>query len=244
MRYITDIESDVSNYTQEQKDILKYSINRNWGTPVFKMDNFIGNAQYSPFGKLRQFMLELKTREDMILKMEHDIEKVKLEIELIEEYKTETSSPAKIKLYDLDIKEKYRELDNAKNILTMSYEERDKFMMLITRFNESEEGILPDGRKVMDIIGNYEEEERLEAELWINRLGQQAANDLLFYGHVGVGNMEAIGQLPQKDQIRAIECAVEKTITTSRKMEIAHKTVSERLALESAESSDWEELEP
>ena len=59
MRYINDITSDVSNYTKEQKDILLYSVNRNWGTPVFKMDNFIGNAQYSPFGKLRQFMLEL-----------------------------------------------------------------------------------------------------------------------------------------------------------------------------------------
>lgn len=244
MRYINDIESDVSNYTKEQKDILLYSVNRNWGTPVFKMDNFIGNAQYSPFGKLRQFMLELKTREDMILKMEHEIEKTKFQIELIEEYKQQVSSPAQLKLYDLDIKEKYRELDNAKNILTMSYEERDKFMMLITRFNDSEEGMLPDGRRVIDIIGNYEEEERLEAELWITRLGQQAANDLLFYGHVGVGNMEAIGQLPEKDQMKAIECAVEKTITTGHKLEIAHKVVFERLALETTESVDWEQLEP
>ena len=180
----------------------------------------------------------------MILKMEHEIEKTKLQIELIEEYKQQVSSPAQLKLYDLDIKEKYRDLDNAKNILTMSYEERDKFMMLITRFNESEEGMLPDGRRVIDIIGNYEEEERLEAELWITRLGQQAANDLLFYGHVGVGNMEAIGQLPEKDQIKAIECAVEKTITTGHRLEIAHKVVSERLALEATESADWEQLEP
>ena len=101
MRYITDINSDVSNYTPEQKEILKYSVNRNWGTPVFKMDNFIGNAQYSSFGKLRQFMLELKTREDMISQMEHAIEKTKLEIELIEEYKSQTSSVAQNKLHDL-----------------------------------------------------------------------------------------------------------------------------------------------
>lgn len=242
MRYITDIQSDVSNYTKEQKEILKYSINRNWGTPVFKMDNFIGNAQYSPFGKLRQFMLELKTREDMVVKLEHDIEKIKLQIELIEEHKENTSSVAQKKIYDLDIKEKYRELDNAKNILTTTYEERDKFMMLITRFNDSEEGTLPDGRKIIEIIGNYEEEERLEAELWINRLGQQAANDLLFYGHVGVGNMEAIGQLPEQDQIKAIECAVEKTLKTTKKLELVHKYVSEKLELENPTSSNWEEI--
>lgn len=243
MRYIHDIESDVSNYTKEQKDILLYSVNRNWGTPVFKIDNFIGNAQYSPFGKLRQFMLELRTREDMVLNGEHNIEKIKLEIELIEEYKQQTNSLAQSKLYDLDIKQKYRDLNNAKNILTMTYEERDKFMMLITRFNESEEAVLPDGRKIIDIMGDHEEEERLEAELWVNRLGSQASNDLLFYGNVGVGNMEAIGQLSQEDQIKTIEYAVEKTITTGKKLEIANKIVLERLALETYTAPEWEEIE-
>jgi hypothetical protein len=243
MRYIHDIESDVSNYTKEQKDILLYSVNRNWGTPVFKIDNFIGNAQYSPFGKLRQFMLELKTREDKVLKGEHNIEKIKLEIELIEEYKQQTNSSAQSKIYDLDIKQKYRDLNNAKNILTMTYEERDKFMMLITRFNESPEGLLPDGRKIIEIMGDHEEEERLEAELWVNRLGNQASNDLLFYGNVGVGNMEAIGQLSQEDQIKTIEYAVEKTITTNKKLEIAHKVISERLALETESVQGWQEIE-
>jgi hypothetical protein len=243
MRYADDINSDVSNYTAEQKEILEYSINRHWGTPIFKMDNFIGNAQYSPFGKLRQFMLELKSREDMIIQIEHAIEKTKLEIELLEEYKLQNSSVAQNKLYDLDIKEKYRNLNNSKQIATVTYEERDKFMFLITRFNNSPEGLLPDGRRVIDIMGNYDEEERLEAELWINRLGLQASNDLLFYGNVGVGNMEAISQLPEKDQIKAIECAVEKTITTSKKLEIAHKVISEKLALETASVQGWEEIE-
>ena len=155
----------------------------------------------------------------------------------------QTSSIAQNKLYDLDIKEKYRSLNTSKQIATVTYEERDKFMLLITRFNESPEGMLPDGRRIIDIMGNYEEEERLEAELWVNRLGLQASNDLLFYGNVGVGNMEAISQLPEKDQIKAIECAVEKTITTSKKLEIAHKVISEKLALETASVQGWQEIE-
>lgn len=243
MRYINDITSDVSNYTKEQKDILLYSVNRNWGTPVFKMDNFIGNAQYSPFGKLRQFMLELKTREDNIVQMEFDIEKAHLEIELEEEKKRATQSPAQIKLHELNIRRMERSLANAKNIVTLAYEERDKFMHLITRFNESEEGTLPDGRKIIDIIGDHEEEEKLEEALWVNRLGAQAAHDLLFYGHVGVGNMEAINQLPAQAQQLAIETAVEKTIINSKRLELAHKEVSKRLELESSEPVNFEQLE-
>ena len=36
-------------------------------------------------------------------------------------------------------------------------------MMLIDKFNSSDEGRLSDGRLMMDIIGDHDEEERLES---------------------------------------------------------------------------------
>ena len=191
MRYINDLTSDVSGYTKSQKDILLYATNRHWGVPTFKIDNFVGGAQFTPFGKLRQLLLELGARENMIAEQELKIERTKLEIELEKERITLTSSPAEIKIHELNIKEKERTLLNQKNGVSSVYEERDKYMVLIDKFNNSEEGKLPDGRFIMDIIGNYEEEEKLEAELWGIRLGAQAAYDLMFYGRVNGGNMEA-----------------------------------------------------
>jgi hypothetical protein len=241
--YENNIDSDVSHYTLEQKDILKYALNRNWGVPVFKLDNFVGNAQYTPFGKLRQFMLELKAREDDITQLEYKVEKLKAEIELEEEFKEQTNSTAQKKIHDINMKEKMRAIVNSKTILTMTYQERDKIMMLITRFNESPDGTLPDGRRIIDVLGDHEEEERLEAELWGTRLGAQAAYDLMFYGKVNSGNMEAIHQLPESVRQIALENAVEKTIITNQQLQIAHNNVMEKLQLESGSQNDWAELD-
>jgi hypothetical protein len=243
MRYINDLISDVSNYSKEQKDILLYSVNRQWGTPVFKLENFVGGAQYTPFGKLRQFMLELGSRENMISEQELKIEKVKLEIELELEFKEATSSPAQKKIHDIVIQEKQRILANHKIMLSLTYEERDKFMMLITRFNESEEGILPDGRRVIDIIGDHEEEERLEAELWAARLGAQAAYDMMFYGRVNGGNMEAIDQLPPQVRQLALENAVGRALFETKQINMLEKEVAAKMELESPEKNDWEQLD-
>ena len=243
MRYISDLTSDVSGYTKSQKDILLYATNRHWGVPTFKIDNFVGGAQFTPFGKLRQLLLELGARENMIAEQELKIERTKLEIELEKERITLTSSPAEIKIHELNIKEKERTLLNQKNGVSSVYEERDKYMVLIDKFNNSEEGKLPDGRFIMDIIGNHEEEERLEAELWGIRLGAQAAYDLMFYGRVNGGNMEAIDQLPKEVREIALETAVVKAIETNRHLDAIQIETRKRLELSDSENGLWEEIQ-
>jgi len=242
MRYINDLTSDVTGYNKEQKDILLYAANRQWGTPVFKIDNFVGGAQYTPFGKLRQLLLELGSRENLIIEQELKIERTKLEIELEEELKSKTDSVAQKKIHDLNIKEKQRVLMNQKIMVNLTYEERDKYMMLIDRFNGSEEGILPDGRRIMDIIGDHQEEERLEAELWATRLGAQAGYDLMFYGRVNGGNMEAIDQLPKEIRQLALENAVSKAIEENHQLEMLQSEITKRLQLDSPNPNSWEEL--
>jgi hypothetical protein len=243
MRYINDLTSDVSGYTKSQQDILLYAANRHWGVPVFKIDNFVAGAQFTPFGKLRQLLLELGSRENLITDQELKIERVRLEIELEKELISQETSPAKIKLHELTIKEKERVLNNHKITISLLYEERDKHMMLIDRFNESEEGLLPDGRRIMDIIGNHEEEERLEAELWGIRLGAQAAYDLMFYGRVNSGNMEAIDQLPPQIREIALDHAVQKAIETNTHLEKLQVEVKKRLELPESSQGLWEEVE-
>jgi len=242
MRYINDIISDVSNYTKSQKDILLYAVNRQWGTPVFKIDNFVGGSQFTPFGKIRQLVLELGSRETLISEQELKLERTKLEIELEKELLEATNSPAQKKIHQLNILEKERTYNQNKVYLTMTYDERDKYMMLIERFNESEEGKLPDGRLIMDILGDHDQEERLEAEMWAVRLGAQAGYDLMFYGRVNNGNMEAIDQLPPDIRKLAIENAVEKAIVTNNNILQLEKEVKQRLEIENSVTEDWTEL--
>jgi len=242
MRYTNDITSDVSGYTKAQQEILQYAANRHWGVPIFKIDNFVAGAQFTPFGKIRQLLLELGSRENLIVDQELKIERIRLEINLEEELMSQETSPAKTKLHELNIKEKQRVLNNQKITLSLLYEERDKHMMLIDRFNESEEGMLPDVRRLIDIMGDHEEEERLEEELWGIRLGAQAAYDLMFYGRVNGGNMEAIDQLPPKVKEIALNHAVQKAIETNTKLDNLQIEIKNKLELESAPNL-WEQIE-
>jgi hypothetical protein len=243
MRYINDITSDVSGYTKSQKDILLYATNRHWGVPVFKIDNFVGGAQFTPFGKLRQLLLELGARENTIVEQELKIERTRLEIDLEKERISTSTSPTEIKIHELNIKEKERVLLNQKNSVSLVYEERDKYMMLIDKFNSSDEGRLSDGRLIMDIIGDHDEEERLEAELWGIRLGAQAAYDLMFYGRVNGGNMEAIDQLPKEVREIALETAVVKAIETNKHLDALQIETRKRLELADSENGLWEEIQ-
>ena len=69
----------------------------------------------------------------------------------------------------------------------------------------ADEGKLPDGsgRTYWDII-NTEAEDDYEAEYWTNRLAKQAATDMLFYGRIGTGNMDAILSMDPKQQAETL----------------------------------------
>ena len=91
-------------------------------------------------------------------------------------------------------------------------------------------------------MGDHEEEERLEEELWGIRLGAQAAYDLMFYGRVNGGNMEAIDQLPPKVKEIALNHAVQKAIETNTKLDNLQIEIKNKLELESAPNL-WEQIE-
>ena len=84
------------------------------------------------------------------------------------------------------------------------------------------------------LIGSKEElyqidenKEEKELEYWQVRMGKQAAMDMMAYGRVGVGNMEAITQMPVEDQSRVLEI----TIDYAGKMSEAMAGIEENLKL-------------
>jgi hypothetical protein len=74
---------------------------------------------------------------------------------------------------------------------------------------ESEEAKLPDGsgRTYMDIM-NTAEEDVYESQYWTNRLAKQAACDMIFYGRINSGNMDAILMLSPEQQSETLALTV------------------------------------
>lgn len=208
-RYNSVLNSDVSMLTEEDKNLVLRSLNKEWTNPKFKLKWFVGQSQITPFAKFRQWLLEIKTKEESIENTEFELAKQDLENERFKRIRDSSHD-------DLDRRAAELELWNVERLTYMTrrrlqdwYLERQQLIDLVNEFLASDEGKLPDGtgRTYMDIL-DTEEEDKYEAELWTNRLAKQAACDMMFYGRINSGNMDAILSMSPEQQADTLKLAV------------------------------------
>jgi hypothetical protein len=204
-RYQSVITTDVSMINDQEKDIIEFALNKEWTNPKYKLKYFVGQAQITPFSKFRQWLLEIKSKEESIENMEYEISKFEIEVERFQRMADQAHDDLDRRLADVEARNAQRNLIMSKRRLQDWYLERQHLLDLMQEFQESEEAIVPDGsgRTFMDIL-NTEEEDIYEAEYWTNRLAKQAATDMMFYGRIGTGNMDAILSMSSEQQAETL----------------------------------------
>lgn len=204
-RFQSVIESDTSMMSDDEKDLITKAMNKEWTNPKYKMRYFVGQAQITPFSKFRQWLLEIKSKEESIENMEYEIAKYEIEVDRFARMADEAHDDLDRRLAEVEKWNATRNLTMSKRRLQDWYLERHQLLDLLKEFTESDEGKLPDGsgRTYWDII-NTEAEDDYEAEYWTNRLAKQAATDMLFYGRIGTGNMDAILSMDPKQQAETL----------------------------------------
>ena len=158
--YSSRVLSDTSMMTEKDIKLLDYSLNKEWNNPKFKMRWFVGETQITPFSKLRQWILEVKSREEAIEKLEYDIEKWQIEIDRHLHHASLTEDEFDRREHELEARELNRNQITTKRRLINWYLERQQIIDLINEFLESDEALLPDGsgRTYMDIMDTDEED--------------------------------------------------------------------------------------
>ena len=215
---------------QEHKDLIARSIVGDWSVPEFKIKHFIANSQIHPLHKIKQYMIELNSRQEAIENFYDEMEKLEAEILLEEEMKSLAQFEAQKKLHDIEIRKKTRSLGISKEKMRSLLHEREKFIRGIEQFNKSPEAKDPEtGKLYIDILNDPAHSERIEAKYWEYRLAKQAAMDMVAYGRIGVGNMEAIWQLDPDAQNKCIAMAYELLITNEHRMNMLSDGVQKRL---------------
>lgn len=206
-KFYSKIESDVSMLSEKDKEIISVAMNKEWTNPKFKLRYFVGQMQITPFAKFRQWLLEIKGKEEAIENMEYEIAKWENEIAKLQRDMDHCSDPLDKRTYEIEIWNTTRNLTTSKRRLHDWYLERQILIDLTNEFLQSNEGKMPDGRSYMEIL-NTEAEDTLEAEYWTNRLSKQAACDMLFYGRINSGNMDAILSLPPTQQAEILALTI------------------------------------
>jgi len=212
-----------------QSKLIHKSITTDWSVPEYKLKHFVAGSHIHPFHKVRQYLMELNTRHENLETFERDIEKLEIEIELEAELRDHTNLVAQKKLHELEIRYKKRELLVLAEKFRSQVGDRNKIFKLIEEFNLSSEGQDSQGRLWMDLLDDPIEAERIEKDYWEYRLAKQGALDMIAYGRIGVGNMEAIMQLAPESQNKCIAMAYETLITNEHRMNQISDGVVKRL---------------
>ena len=208
-RFNSEINTDVSMLSEQEQSLVKLALNKEWTNPKFKLRWFVGQAQITPFAKFRQWLLEIKAKEESIENMEYEIAKHEVECERFQRLRDEASDDLDRKLAEIELWNRQRLSYTSKRRIQDWYLERQHLIDLCNEFMASEEAKLPDGsgRTYMDVI-NTAEEDVYEAQYWTNRLAKQAACDMIFYGRINSGNMDAILMMNPEQQAETMALTV------------------------------------
>jgi hypothetical protein len=187
----------VKYLTEDQKTLVAHSLNLCFLNPKFKMKHFVTNGQLTPYSTIRQYLLELKAMEEATETFEYMLKKMELEKEgLVLRLEIEKDLIQR-NLLQLELLRNEKEYKQNKRRLAQNYIEREQYLQLIEEFKAGPDATTPDGKDwITEVFGNMEEENKWEEHYWVVRLAKQAAMDIVAYGRVGSGNMEAITQLP------------------------------------------------
>ena len=167
--------------------------------PKFKLKHFVGGSLITPFHNLKQLFLELKIRQDSYLHIQWEIKRKELEETIEREKLAQSTNEVEKQYIEIDLLNIVKDKKRHEDSLVVALKEKDAILELIRELCDSPQGTLPDGTKLMDVFGNKELEEELERQHWVTRLAKQASMEMLAYGRIGTGNMDAIAMLDPKE---------------------------------------------
>ena len=202
----TPPSTNVEGLTDEEVSLIDLALNKQFVNPKFKMKYFTAEAQLTPFHKLRQYILELRSIEESVENMEAIIEQYLLAEEIANLKFAEETNEIRKKEHKLEAVKAMNEVRQAKRRVAQNYIERAQFIDLLKEFLDSDESKTEDGRSLLEVLDTPEEDLH-EADFWTARLAKQAAMDMQSYGKVMSGNMEAITMLPPEQQTEILSIA-------------------------------------
>lgn len=227
----TPPSTNLEGLTENQIALIDRALNKQFVNPKFKMKYFTAESQLTPFHKMKQYLLELRSIEESVENMEAIIEQYFLQKEIADmKYEVETD-PIRKKEWKLESVKAMNEVRQAKRRVAQNYIERAQFIDLLEEFLDSDESKDENGMSLIEKL-DTPEEDLYEAEYWTVRLAKQAAMDMQAYGKVMAGNMEAITQLPSDTQNEILSIANNFNIQSEAHQEAIRNHTAQALQIE------------
>ena len=207
-------------------EIIEWAINEPQHYPGYQLKNFVIETQLTHWRKCHQIKLEIQTRHKALQTANWDQLKLEGEIDLLKEdiEQDPHMRPGQRKIHDSEIKRREYDMWYNRRQNKQAAQEMEIFTNELRNLIDTKE-------ELYQIDDNADQK---EIEYWQVRMGKQAAMDMMAYGRVGVGNMEAITQMPVEDQSRVLQI----TIDYAGQLSEAMMGIEENLKLGTMEGVD------
>ena len=151
---------------------------------TFQINKFVVNSQHSAYRQFKQVLMELEVRKTTEETIKIDQRKNLAEQKLYDEKIAVETSPAQKEIYQIEKEKLVIALENSNRALGRTQSEAESLEKIYHWFKDN-----------YDIQYFLDNQETLEEDYWIKRMGSQAALEILTVGRIGAGNLEAMLQM-------------------------------------------------
>tara|TARA_B100001250_G_scaffold91702_1_gene76318 strand:+ start:2457 stop:3335 length:879 start_codon:yes stop_codon:yes gene_type:complete len=206
------------NFSKKDFDILEGSMRFNSGMTEYQSKHFVIDMQLTPWRKVRQALMELETRYHAYMENRHSLRKAELLrkkfIRTLENLEADGGDEIDAGFIQIDLEKNDYDIGIWKRKLRQSEIEMTHFLKTV---NEN----VDDEHPLEYFLEEQEDEERV---YWIARMGKQAAMDIVSYGRISTGNMTSILDMPEQDQVKCLEVAIQFSALVGGGMDKLNKT--------------------
>ncbi|BAW19400.1 hypothetical protein [Ralstonia phage RP31] len=183
------------------------------GMSVFQMDNFVIKDQITPYRKLRQIIVETRARLENITSIGFDIEELQIKKQQAEQAKEKVGSFNKLEsqLQDVQIRRYEFELNRKQSILSQQNAEVQFFNDQLIKLADEHFG---GKEKLLKELQDPNFHAVNEAHFWTHKLARGVHSDLINFGTINKGTLEAILNLPLEQQQSILSLAQGQAIVT------------------------------
>lgn len=190
------------------------------GMSTFQMEHFVVNDSITPYRKLRQALMEVRARMEVLANGDFDLQENQL--------KRKKAALEAAKLVGVDQEIKQVEVNRLDYIInrtsTMRQQqthEAEFFMSIVNKIIEDLGGL----DKAKELLSNPELQYQQESEYWTKRLGRGVYSDLINFGTITKGVVESISCLPPEQQKEIIRVALNQQESLTKILEDTKDTL-------------------
>lgn len=213
------------------QELIDFALTKSNATPMFKLKYFVGGAQLTPYAMLKQWLMELRARQESIDSIKIRLRRSEISVKQEEEKLEFAATDLQKEIIQLEIQDKRNDCIRYERQLRDYVIEKEDIVKLIKDFCDSEYGKMPDGSPLMSVFGNKQLEEDLEYQYWTIRMAKQAALDVMFYGRVNEGNMDAILMMNPEQQKQVLSLAVQHALEIDNGVNQLKENAAKKLSL-------------